>query len=30
MQTRRLGSKGPEITTVGFGAWAIGGEWKFG
>lgn len=30
MQTRRLGSNGPEITTVGFGAWAIGGEWKFG
>jgi aryl-alcohol dehydrogenase-like predicted oxidoreductase len=30
MQIRRLGSDGPEITTVGFGAWAIGGEWKFG
>jgi aryl-alcohol dehydrogenase-like predicted oxidoreductase len=30
MQTRRLGSNGPEITTVGFGAWAIGGAWKFG
>ena len=30
MKTRRLGSNGPEITTVGFGAWAIGGPWKFG
>lgn len=30
MQTRRLGSRGPEITTVGFGAWAIGGPGSFG
>ena len=30
MKTRRLGSAGPEITTVGFGAWAIGGPWRFG
>lgn len=30
MKTRELGSGGPEITTVGFGAWAIGGRWKFG
>jgi aryl-alcohol dehydrogenase-like predicted oxidoreductase len=30
MNTRRLGSEGPEITTVGFGAWAIGGPWRFG
>ena len=30
MRTRRLGSAGPEITTVGFGAWAIGGPWRFG
>jgi aryl-alcohol dehydrogenase-like predicted oxidoreductase len=30
MKTRKLGSKGPDISTVGFGAWAIGGEWKFG
>jgi len=30
MRKRRLGSNGPEITTVGFGAWAIGGPWKFG
>jgi aryl-alcohol dehydrogenase-like predicted oxidoreductase len=27
---RRLGSHGPEISTVGFGAWAIGGPWRFG
>jgi aryl-alcohol dehydrogenase-like predicted oxidoreductase len=27
---RRLGKQGPEITTVGFGAWAAGGPWKFG
>ena len=30
MRTRQLGSAGPELTTVGFGAWAIGGPWKFG
>ena len=30
MRTRRLGSQGPEITTVGFGAWAIGGPGRFG
>jgi aryl-alcohol dehydrogenase-like predicted oxidoreductase len=30
VRTRRLGSAGPEITTVGFGAWAIGGPWRFG
>jgi aryl-alcohol dehydrogenase-like predicted oxidoreductase len=30
MQTRKLGSAGPEITTVGFGSWAVGGPWKFG
>jgi aryl-alcohol dehydrogenase-like predicted oxidoreductase len=30
LPTRRLGSGGPEITTVGFGAWAIGGGgWAF-
>ena len=29
--TRRLGSRGPRITEVGFGAWAIGGgDWAFG
>ena len=27
---RRLGTSGPEITTVGFGAWAVGGAgWSF-
>lgn len=30
MNKRRLGAEGPEITTVGFGAWAIGGPWRFG
>lgn len=31
LPTRRLGSGGPEITRVGFGAWAIGGGgWAFG
>ena len=30
MRRRRLGAEGPEITTVGFGAWALGGPWRFG
>jgi aryl-alcohol dehydrogenase-like predicted oxidoreductase len=30
LRTRRLGSHGPEITTVGFGAWAVGGPYRFG
>lgn len=31
LPTRPLGSRGPEITSVGFGAWAIGGgDWRFG
>jgi len=30
VRTRRLGSEGPELTTIGFGAWAIGGPWRFG
>jgi aryl-alcohol dehydrogenase-like predicted oxidoreductase len=28
--TRKLGETGPELTTVGFGAWAIGGPWRYG
>jgi aryl-alcohol dehydrogenase-like predicted oxidoreductase len=28
--TRQLGHDGPDLTTVGFGAWAIGGPWRFG
>jgi len=28
--TLKLGSQGPEITRLGLGAWAIGGEWDFG
>ena len=30
MKFRKLGANGPDISTVGFGAWAIGGPWKFG
>ena len=30
MQTRRLGNSELGITRIGFGAWAIGGSWKFG
>ena len=30
MKSRRLGTTGPEISRVGFGAWAIGGPWRFG
>src|SRR6266704_6399508 len=31
LRTRPLGSSGPDITTVGFGAWAIGGGgWSYG
>jgi aryl-alcohol dehydrogenase-like predicted oxidoreductase len=30
MRTRQLGDGGPELSTVGFGAWAIGGRWRFG
>ena len=30
MRRRRLGRAGPELSVVGFGAWAIGGPWRFG
>lgn len=30
MNTRQLGNDGPQITEIGFGAWAIGGPWRFG
>ncbi|BAC89558.1 aldo/keto reductase [Gloeobacter violaceus] len=30
METRRLGTNGPHITTIGFGAWAVDGPWQFG
>ncbi len=30
MRYRRLGKSGPEISVLGFGAWAVGGPWKFG
>ena len=30
MQTRKLGYTDLELTTVGFGAWAIGGPWLYG
>jgi aryl-alcohol dehydrogenase-like predicted oxidoreductase len=30
LPTARLGSEGPEITRIGFGAWALGGDWAFG
>jgi aryl-alcohol dehydrogenase-like predicted oxidoreductase len=30
VRTRALGTSGPELTTVGFGSWAVGGPWKFG
>ena len=25
LETRKLGSQGPELTTIGFGSWAMGG-----
>ena len=30
LPTRPLGTSGLDITTVGFGAWAVGGSWAFG
>jgi aryl-alcohol dehydrogenase-like predicted oxidoreductase len=30
LETRPLGLTGMDITTVGFGAWAVGGPWAFG
>lgn len=30
VERRKLGVSGPEISTVGFGAWAAGGPWKVG
>jgi len=30
MERRRLGNSDLDITPIGFGAWAIGGEWAFG
>jgi aryl-alcohol dehydrogenase-like predicted oxidoreductase len=30
LPTRALGRTGLQVTTVGFGAWAIGGDWAFG
>ncbi|HKW31058.1 MAG TPA: aldo/keto reductase [Verrucomicrobiae bacterium] len=30
MQTRALGNSDLNITPIGFGAWAVGGDWQFG
>jgi aryl-alcohol dehydrogenase-like predicted oxidoreductase len=30
MKTRQLGTGGPLLTEIGFGAWAIGGSWEWG
>lgn len=30
MRTRILGPRGPELSVIGFGAWAIGGPWIYG
>ena len=30
MNTRQLGSNGPFLSEIGFGAWAIGGPWEYG
>jgi aryl-alcohol dehydrogenase-like predicted oxidoreductase len=30
MKLNQLGESGPAITPIGFGAWAVGGDWQFG
>ena len=30
MKRKRLGNSDMEITPIGFGAWAVGGDWQFG
>lgn len=30
METRQLGTGGPHLSVIGFGAWAIGGAWEYG
>ena len=30
LNVRKLGKSGLEITSVGFGSWAVGGDWAFG
>src|ERR1700740_1813568 len=30
MKTKQLGNSDMSITSIGFGAWAIGGDWQFG
>jgi len=30
MRTKILGKNGPELSIIGFGAWAIGGSWEYG
>jgi aryl-alcohol dehydrogenase-like predicted oxidoreductase len=30
INVRKLGTSGMEITTVGFGSWAVGGDWVYG
>ncbi len=30
LKTRTLGKLGPQLTEIGFGAWAIGGPWEYG
>ncbi|GAB4181886.1 MAG: aldo/keto reductase [Calditrichia bacterium] len=30
LPVRKLGKNGPELTEIGFGAWAIGGPWAYG